>query len=139
VDAFNIVQPSYDFSEPAAAGAVETAVSDAHAAAELEWEWCTVDDAGNDGGLGFTKLSDELLCCNTILTISNNNNDNNNESIQRVQTSATMDLDNFYNLMQISLSKGKIFMKIWFVFPQMWEKLWKNSLSCNAEESFTNS
>lgn len=95
------MQPSYDFSEPAAAAAAETAVSDAHAAAELEWEWCTVDDAGNDGGLGFTKLSDELLCCNTILTISNNNN---NKSIQGVLTSATMDKDNLENLMQ-TLSK----------------------------------
>jgi len=54
-------RPSYDdLSVPAAA------LSDAHAAAEADWEWWMPEDAVKDGRLGFTKLSDEVRCCNTI-------------------------------------------------------------------------
>jgi len=46
------------------------ALAAAVAAAEADREYCTAEDKGNDGGLGFTKLSDELLCYN--VTILNN-------------------------------------------------------------------
>ena len=44
----------------------DLSVSDAQAAAETDAECCAAVDVDKDGGIGFTKLSDEFLCYNTI-------------------------------------------------------------------------